>query len=102
MNGIMSINRIALLGFITFMVGCATGKSSQPSICEQYNWHEVVHMASPYMSEFDYVNMVVMQGPSSEYDTSMLVDNLDISNFPKDVQAELLQVKNANCHFSAD
>lgn len=72
--------------------------SSNPEngFCKKYDWGKVEGLVEPYLDDSSFTSLV-MQGISSEYNTSEAASQAMLSKLPKEIYNVLSRIVKLNC-----
>lgn len=90
----MSCSFILLLMFLSTDVFASNNSSDD--FCKNYDWAKVEELVEPYLDETSFTALV-MQGLSSEYNTSIAAHQALEPQLPEDIYKILSRIVELNC-----
>ena len=88
--------RTIILSFIFLSAEAVASDNSQDVFCKKYDWGKVEALVEPYLDEASYTALV-MQGLSSEYNTSVAAHQAMHSQLPDEIYNILSRIVKLNC-----
>jgi len=91
--------KVKALIVVLFLFSCTPVEDSAiqtTSICDKYDWGSVTSMVSPYMDNYLHTALI-MQGQSSDYNSSEAARQAFSNDMPERVKAILKSIIEADC-----
>lgn len=88
--------RSLILSFLFLSAEAVASGDSQDSFCEDYDWGKVEALVEPHLDEASYTTLV-MQGLSSEYNTSVAAYQAMDPQLPEEIYNILSRIVKLNC-----
>lgn len=85
-----------ILSSMLLSSGILASSNSENDFCKKYDWGKVEELVEPYLDETDFTSLV-MQGLSSEYDTSVAASQAMNHQLPQEIHNTLSRIVKLNC-----